>query len=262
MHRFYLPREEFSGDTLRLSDREAHHGADVLRLKPGESVEVLDGVGTRLRCEVRRVGRKEIELAVWERRAIAPPEFEITLLQAIVKGKTMETIVQKATELGVRRIVPVQTERVVAQLDEERGQDKQGKWRLTAIEAIKQCGGAWLPIIDVPVTPAGFLKTGPQFDLSLVASLEGDRRELRHWIQSLSTKPRRVGVWIGPEGDFTSAELKLIQAAGARPITLGDLVLRADTAAICSLAVIRHELAWLSVTEPILERSAPDVRGG
>jgi len=249
MHRFYLPAKELSGNTLLLKGREAHHGADVLRLRPGESVEVLDGAGLRLRCDVRRVDRKEIELAVWERRECGLPEFEITLLQAIVKGKTMETIVQKATELGVLRIVPVQTERVVAQLDEERGQDKREKWRLTAIEAIKQCGSLWLPTIERPVTPAAFFKTGQKFDLALVGSLAGDGQHARHWFQSLSSKPRSVAIWIGPEGDFTPAELESIRGAGAKPITLGNLVLRADTAAICSLALVRHELDWFSATE-------------
>src|SRR5688572_13670902 len=168
MHRFYLPAEELSGDMLLLKGREAHHGADVLRLKPGETIEVLDGAGTRLRCGVKRASRKEVELNVHHRDVISRANYEITLVQAIVKGKTMETIVQKATELGVARIVPVQTERVVAQLDEERGQDKQDKWELTAIESIKQCGSAWLPIIDTPVSLARFLKAGHKFDLALV----------------------------------------------------------------------------------------------
>jgi 16S rRNA (uracil1498-N3)-methyltransferase len=247
MHRFYLPAEELSGDTLLLKGREAHHGADVLRLKTGETVEVLDGAGTRLRCAVKRASRKEVELAVHQRDVISRPNYEITLLQAIVKGKTMETIVQKATELGVARIVPVQTERVIAQLDEERGQDKQDKWELTAIEAIKQCGSPWLPAIDTPVTLARFLKGGHQFDLALVGSLEGDGQPVRHWFGS-SNPPRTVGVWIGPEGDFTPGELESIRAAGARAMTLGNSVLRADTAAICSLALIRHELDWLNAT--------------
>jgi 16S rRNA (uracil1498-N3)-methyltransferase len=249
MHRFYLPPQECSGDVLLLGGREAHHGADVLRLKPGETVEVLDGAGTRLRCDVKRASRKEVALSVCEREVIPRPNYGITLLQAIVKGKTMETIVQKATELGVARIVPVQTERVVAQLDEERGQDKQGKWRLTALEAIKQCGSAWLPTIDKPVALAALLNTGPKFDLALVGSLEGDRQPVRHWFEPLSKPPRTIGVWIGPEGDFTSGELGALRAAGAKPITLGDLVLRADTAAICSLALIKHELDWLNAPE-------------
>jgi 16S rRNA (uracil1498-N3)-methyltransferase len=248
MHRFYLPPRESSGDTLRLKDREAHHGAQVLRLKARDSVEVLDGAGTRLDCSVTRVSRKEIELAVRQRTTVPRPPFEITLLQAIVKGKTMETIIQKASELGVARIVPMQTERVVSQLDNESAQSKQAKWQLTAIEAIKQCGSPWLPEIDAPMTPTAFLKHAPKFDLSLVGSLAGDGRHVRHWFGTLSTMPQSVSIWIGPEGDFTSAELDLIRSSGAKPITLGDLVLRADTAAIYSLAVVRHELEWLTAT--------------
>jgi 16S rRNA (uracil1498-N3)-methyltransferase len=256
MHRFYLPPAECAGDRLLLRDREAHHAVHVLRLRPGDDATVLDGEGGELQCKVERASRKEIELAVRERRKQQPPVDEITLLQAIVKGKTMETIIQKATELGVARIVPLQTERVVAYLDNERGENKHAKWQLTAIEAIKQCGSAWLPRIDAPVTPAIFLKRNEKFDLSLVGSLAGDGRHSRHWFETVakarSAAPRTICIWIGPEGDFTIAELEAIRSSGAKPITLGRLILRADTAAIYSLAIIRHELAWLNATAPKL----------
>jgi 16S rRNA (uracil1498-N3)-methyltransferase len=248
MHRFYLPPEHTKGDVLLLKDREAHHGAQVLRLKAGDTVEVLDGAGTQLTCEVMRVTRTEMSLTVQQRSVVARRPFDITLLQAIIKGKAMETIIQKGTELGLTRIVPIQTERVVSQLDDEGAQSKQAKWQLIAIEAIKQCGSAWLPRIDTPIAPGAFLKCGEKFDLSLVGSLEGDGRHARQWFQSLSAAPRHVAVWIGPEGDFTPVELELIRASGAKPITLGDLVLRADTAAIYSLAVIRHELEGFTAT--------------
>src|SRR5215207_9541162 len=185
MHRFYLPPEQTKGGILLLKDREAHHGAQVLRLKAGDTVEVLDGAGIQFTCDVKRVSRKEIELAVRQPTVDSRRPFEITLLQAIVKGKTMETIIQKSTELGVATIVPIQTERVISQLDNESGQSKQAKWQLIAIEAIKQCGSAWLPRIDAPITPAAFLKRAQKCDLSLVGSLEGDGRHPRHWFQSL-----------------------------------------------------------------------------
>lgn len=248
MHRFYLPPEQTHGDVFVLTDREAHHGAQVLRLQTGDMIEVVNGVGTRFRCEVKRATRRQIEAAVNERQTSISPQFEITLCQAIVKGKTMETIIQKATELGVSRIVPIETERVVSQFDSASAQSKQGKWQQVAIEAIKQCGSAYLPLIDAPVTPQVFLKRGEKLELGLVGSLEGDGRHPRHWFQSLRAIPRRAVIWIGPEGDFTSAELDLIRSSGAHPITLGELVLRADTAAIYSLAVVRHELEWLIAT--------------
>ncbi|MCI0746285.1 MAG: 16S rRNA (uracil(1498)-N(3))-methyltransferase [Verrucomicrobia subdivision 3 bacterium] len=251
--RFYLPPEKWQGNSLTLEAREAHHAANVLRLKPGDPVIVLDGAGTEVLCEVTRVHRKQIDLTEIDRASQLRPSFAVTLLQAIVKGKTIETIVQKATELGVSRIVPLQTERVVAQLDDERGEARQAKWQLTAVEAIKQCGSAWLPRIDPPVAPADFLKRSEKFDIALVASLQGDGRHARHWFEEYAKRdphpPRTACVWIGPEGDFTGDELDAIRAGGAHPITLGQLVLRADTAAIFSLSVIRAELEWRHGTE-------------
>jgi 16S rRNA (uracil1498-N3)-methyltransferase len=215
-------------------------------------VTVLDGAGTQLTCEVADVTRKKVELAVRQRTHVPQPPFQVALLQAIVKGKTMDTIIQKSTELGVARIVPLQTERVVAQLDRENAEHKQDKWQLTAIEALKQCGSPWLPQIDPPVTLSESLGRMDAFDLSLVGSLQGDGRPLYFWfdefVSSKHEPPGSVAVWIGPEGDFTDAELDAIRASGARPITLGQLVLRADTAAIFSVSVIRHELERVSAT--------------
>ena len=268
MRRFYLPPAACKGETLLLTDREAHHGAQVLRLQAGDEVTVLDGAGTRLLSVVKHASRKAIELSVRSREKVPRPGFEITLFQAIVKGKTMESIVEKATELGVSRVVPLITERVVSQLDAERSDSKQAKWQLTAIESIKQCGSPWLPQIDAPQTLDDILKTRARFDLAFVASLRGGQH-IKHWLQTLwsdqlrkpafpstlntqlSTFPPRSGcVWIGPEGDFTGAELDAIEASGAKPITLGPLVLRADTAAIASLAILRAEIDWLSGTAP------------
>lgn len=247
MRRFYVPPAESRGDVLFLTDREAHHAADVLRLQSGEEVTVLNGAGERLLCEARRVTRKQVELAVHRREHIPKPVFELTLLQAIVKGKTMDTIIEKATELGVSCVAPLLTERVVSHLDSERAESKQAKWEVTAIESIKQCGSPWLPKIEAPQKLGDVLKGLRRFDLACVASLRGGNHP-RYWIQQLK-EPRTGCVWIGPEGDFTDAELDAIAATGAKPITLGPLVLRADTAAIASLAILRSEVDWLSVTE-------------
>jgi 16S rRNA (uracil1498-N3)-methyltransferase len=272
MRRFYLPPAACQSDTLLLTDREAHHAAHVLRLQPGDQLTVLDGTGTRLLCVVKSAGRKSIELSVRSRQTFPRPAFELTLFQAILKGKTMETIVEKATELGVSRVVPLITERVVSQLDPERSDTRQAKWQLTAIEAIKQCGSPWLPQIDAPQKLNDLLKTPEPFNIAFVASLRGGRH-VRHWVQTLrsgelrepaqcatgrsstlnpqpSTSLRSGCIWIGPEGDFTDAELDAIEASGAKPITLGPLVLRADTAAIASLALVRSEVDWLTATAP------------
>jgi 16S rRNA (uracil1498-N3)-methyltransferase len=246
MHRFHLPPEQCVGPTLTLSDREAHHGLHVLRLRRGDQVTVLDGAGGEFLCSAADHGRHDLRLNVIEKRFIPPLPWRITLLQAIPKGKLFDTILQKATELGAHRIVPLLTERVVTQLDEDKTESKTEHWRAVVIEAIKQSGSAWLPEVTAPMTPAQFIECGERFDLPLIGSLRADARHPREWFRAFASEhgraPQTLCVWVGPEGDFMPAELDAAQAAGARPITLGRLVLRCDTAAISCLSVMQYEM--------------------
>jgi 16S rRNA (uracil1498-N3)-methyltransferase len=245
MHRFYLPPEQCRGSRLVLTGREAHHAAHVLRVRPGEIVTVLDGAGSHYSCAVAEVTRREVALEVSDVQTFPPPPAQITLLQAIPKGKTFELIIQKATELGTARIVPLLTQRVVRQISGEGGVEKSEKWQLIAVEAIKQCGAAWLPIVEAPITPAGFLARSTRFELPLIASLQPGSKHPRTYFDDFRAEHKRnpatVCVWIGPEGDFTPEEVESIQVAGFLPITLGPLVLRTDTAALYCLSVITYE---------------------
>src|SRR5471032_2675788 len=166
MHRFYLPPERCAGDPLRLDGREAHHALHVLRLKHGELVSVLDGIGNEFLCTVESSNRNAVTLAVSLKNFQPPLPCAISLLVAVPKGKIIESIVQKAVELGARRIVPLLTERVVTQLDGEGAEQKRDKWQHVAIEAIKQCGAAWLPQVEAPVTIAGWLARGEKVELA------------------------------------------------------------------------------------------------
>ena len=246
MHRFYLPPSECTGDLLQLSEREAHHAANVLRVRTGEQIVILDGAGTELLCKVEAVEKKRVQVSVTERKQVAPLPFSITLLQAIPKGKIIEDIIQKATELGVSRIVPLLSERVATRLDPESAADKASKWRQVAIEAIKQCGAVWLPKIEGPITPEQFLARNERFDLPLIGSLQPGAKHPRIFFQQFeadhSRKPESVCIWIGPEGDFTPQEVESAINAGAHPITLGRLVLRVETAATFCLSVSNYEL--------------------
>ncbi len=246
MHRFYLPPEKAAAPVLTLTGQEAHHALHVLRLRQGDIVTVLDGAGTQILCEVQDGARDHLRLKVTEQRRLPPPGCQVTLLQALPKGKTIETIIQKATELGVARIVPLLTDRVVVHLDSQAGGTKLAKWHAVAVEAVKQCGSPWLPKIEPPITPREYIQRAENVELPMVASLQDNARHPREYFRAFQTTNRRlpssVCVWIGPEGDFTQEELKLIQSAGARPITLGRLVLRADTAAIYCLSILNYEL--------------------
>jgi 16S rRNA (uracil1498-N3)-methyltransferase len=246
MHRFYLPPERCAGRSLRLDGREAHHALKVLRVKYGELLAVLDGVGNEFLCTVENCSRDAVTLSVSLKNFQPPPAGQITLLVAIPKGKIIEGIIQKSVELGAHRIVPILSERVVTQLDGESAEHKREKWEQVAIEAIKQCGAAWLPKVEAPLTIEQFLARGEKFDLSLVGSLQKERRHLREIFREFESKqkrlPQSVGVWIGPEGDFTLDELRTIQNAGALPISLGNLVLRVETAAVYCLSILNYEL--------------------
>jgi 16S rRNA (uracil1498-N3)-methyltransferase len=246
MHRFFLPPEECNSDVLKLTGREAHHALDVLRVREKESLSVLDGAGREFLCEVQTAVRKEVRLGVLEKKVYPARAFRITLLQALPKGKIIEAIIQKATELGVFRIVPLLSERVVSHLNDDEADRKTEKWKQVAIEAIKQCGSPWLPEIDPPVSPREFLERREKFDLAFVAALASEREHPRKYLREFDAeyhrRPQSLCVWIGPEGDFTLDEVDAIKASGAMPITLGPQVLRTETAAIYCLSVLNYEL--------------------
>lgn len=248
MHRFHLPHEECQGDELTLTGGEAHHALHVLRLQPGHRVVVFDGSGHEYLCETLDAARQALRLRVRERRVPAPRRCAITLVQAMPKGKMFDAIVQKATELGAARIVPVITERVISRPDAKQAQQKADHWQTVAIEAAKQCGNPWLPRIEPPLGLPEVLRRGEVFDLSLLASLQPEAKHPREYFRAYQDQrgkaPASVAVWVGPEGDFTPQEIAHVQAAGAQPIHLGPLVLRVETAAVYCLSVVNYEVQF------------------
>jgi 16S rRNA (uracil1498-N3)-methyltransferase len=246
MHRFFLSPEQCNSDAIALTGEQAHHALHVLRVRPGEQIILLDGAGREIVAEVTQALRDEVYVKVREKNSKAPPPFRITLLQAVPKGKLIETIIQKATELGAARIVPLLAKRTIVHFTEADRIRKEKKWQAVAVEAIKQCGSPWLPKVEAPISPQEFLKHAERFELALVGSLQGEAKHPRVYVrtfeQAHQRRPESVSVWIGPEGDFTPGELEEIQAAGALPITLGPLVLRTDTAASYCLSILNYEL--------------------
>lgn len=252
MHRFYVPPDQCRESFLTLPEEEAHHALRVLRLRRGEAATVLDGAGTELDCDVVEAGRQAVRLVVKSRRVAPPLPFQLTLLQAIPKGKLLNSIIQKATELGASRVVPLLTARVVTHLDEDKTDARRDHWQHVAIEAIKQCGAPWLPRVEAATTSAEFLARGEKFDLPLIASLQPRAKHPREHFDDFrkehGRQPASLCVWVGPEGDFTPEEVAAVLAAGAKPITLGPLVLRSDTAAVYCLSVLSYEMQTTSLS--------------
>ena len=217
----------------------------VLRLGPGDGVTLLDGAGVEARGSIIAADKRAVRVAVRERIVHPPLHCEVTLLQALPKGRLMDSIVEKATELGVSRIVPLLTEHTVSRPDEDHAASKLEKWQTTALEAVKQCGNPWLPRVEAPVSFVDFLRRNERFDLALVASLHPGARSMRAVFAEFQARegrrPASVAVWVGPEGDFTPQEIAALVSSGVQPITLGRLVLRCDTAAVTTLALALNE---------------------
>jgi 16S rRNA (uracil1498-N3)-methyltransferase len=252
MHRFYLPPEQCQGAELILDDHEAHHAFDVLRIRPRDRAMVLDGAGRQIECETVDCSRQCVQLRVMEIRVFPPPRCPVTLIQAVTKGKSMEWIIQKATELGAARIVPLLAERTVPHL-EDKTHDKLAKWQAIAREALKQSGNPWLPRIDPPVSLNAWLVRQEPFDLALLAGLvpkaQVPRAVFADFFKQQGRPPASLCVWIGPEGDFTPAEQERILAAHAQPVALGPHVLRSETAALCCLSIVACELHAQSLSK-------------
>jgi 16S rRNA (uracil1498-N3)-methyltransferase len=247
MPRFYIPPHAWNPDQPALDAGETHHALDVLRMKAGDKATVFNGQGAEAMVDVARVDKNKIALKKISVSKSAPMSCAIVLGQAIPKGKNMDLIVEKATELGAAGIVPLLSERTVVKASEGEALAKKEKWQRVAIEAAKQCGQNWLPAVAKPQTPKDYFQSGEKFDLMLIASLQADSRKIKEvladaTIITAGKKPKRVLVLVGPEGDFTPAEINLAKNAGCRPVTLGPIILRTETAAIYCLSVLAHEL--------------------
>ncbi len=231
---------------IRLSFEESHHLVIVNRANRGDTVVAFDGHGTEWICELADDNRSAAVLKVRFPQKAKPLPFAITLGQALPKGPHMEAIVRKATELGAAAIVPLESERTQVHLDGDRSDKKIEKWQTAALEAAKQCGNPWLPEISPVQNAASFMEKVQGFDLKLIASLQPGAKPLKTVLAAFQSAqnraPKKVLWLIGPEGDFTPAEMSVAKSAGFEPITLGPLVLRCETAAIYALSVLSHEL--------------------
>lgn len=239
MERFFLANfEAGSSVEFDLPASESHHALHVLRLKSGDELEVFDGKGKLARAAISKVGRKEVSLRILEllQDEASLPRVSITLATAVPKGDRFRWLVEKATELGVARLVPLIATRSVV----DPGQHKLQKLEQTVIAACKQSGRLWLMEIGTSVALTDFVKDCGKTRKILVADTSGRSiRELDPDKRCL-TPFSEISVLIGPEGGFTEEELSLARENGAECLSLGPNMLRIETAAIalCSRLLI------------------------
>ena len=231
MHRFYVP-DSFEADVVELMGDEAAHLQRVLRLSIGERVTLFDGKGRAVVAEIEDVRKRSARLRIRERPPIETGAgLEITLVTAVPKSDRFRWLVEKATELGVTRLIPVRTERSVV----HPGDGKIQKMKGASIAACKQCGRNDLLTIEPLQDWADVLGRSTSKSL-LVADLQG--RPLRE-VPLPDQEDRGLMLAVGPEGGFTPAEVKLAQDARGELVELGPSILRIETAAIAMVAWVR-----------------------
>lgn len=233
--RFYCEKISPAARTV-LDGSEAHHLAHVMRVGVGESVILFDGSGQEFVGTVRRVNKSSVELDV-QRGQVVDREwpFQLVVGAALPKGERQKWLVEKAVELGVSRLVPLKTERGVADPASALTRLRRG-----VIEASKQCGRNRLMVIDDVSQPESFFGSAPADAIRLIGQPGSDSKSAAEHLTALRAglTPRYVAV--GPEGGFTQSELAAATAAGWQPVELGPRILRVETAAI-ALAMLASQ---------------------
>lgn len=248
IHRFYAPRLEAPGSEVRLSPEEGRHLARVLRLRRGARVRVFDGRGRQHEATVTGADPRRPVLRVGApARAAAEPRVRVTLAVALLKGRKLDTVVRDATALGIADVVPLLADRAEAGGSEGVGARPAGRWRGIAVAAAKQCGRAVVPAIHPPATFRRFLEDERRDAVRLLLvepSAAGPDAAPADALDAVRNGPHpaRAVLAVGPEGGWTDGETRAAEAAGFRPLTLGRRTLRAETAPVAALAILRF--AW------------------
>jgi len=242
---FYAPPKNITGEEIILPGDESRHALKVMRLKKGDRLLVVDGLGQAYRGEIRTAGASAVKVLVHSTiRNFGEPAVRLTLAAGMSAGSKFDTIVEKGTELGVKRFVPIISEKSKVKLEEPR----RVKNRLTRLErvalaAVKQCRRAYRPDIAAPVTFVEYLKEYDAEALNLIFTPAKNARPLEE--VPFDGGQKRVNLLVGPEAGFSPDETAAAVQTGFRPVSLGSRILRTETAGPAVCALVMHCLGEL-----------------
>jgi len=239
MHRFYAPPQRIAGNSIVFDRDETRHLRDVLRLKSGDKVNVFDGAGNEYECRIIEIKKAETLLLVDARVSPISPEspLPLTLAAAMLKADKFDLVVQKAVELGIKRLVPIRTVRCdIKSKDSARRHDR---WLKIALESSKQTGRATLMTIDEPVEFSDLLANSQDRNLIMFSERDGGK------LCAIPDTEQLTAI-VGPEGGWDDTEIDLARKTGITIVTLGGRILRAETAAIAIAAVLQNRFGDLN----------------
>jgi len=233
--RLYVPDALAAHTEHTVREATANHITRVLRLRSGDALVVFDGRGGQYAARIAAVRKSTVVLRVAEHEAAERESpLHITLAQGISRGERMDFVMQKATELGVSRIVPVVSERSVVRLDAPQADNRLRHWRAVVIAACEQCGRNRVPELDPPLALERLLASEKLPERRLMLTADATLR-----VRDLEAKPEPVAVLIGPEGGLAPAEHSAALRAGFLALRVGPRVLRTETAALTALAALQ-----------------------
>jgi 16S rRNA (uracil1498-N3)-methyltransferase len=243
MHRFYLPSQQLRGEYVSLPEPLAHQVRNVLRMRIGDVFTIFDGEGTEYDAEIAAIHHGSVTARLGDPRpCVGEPRLHLTLFHSLLKKDRFEWALEKGTELGVSRFVPMRTARVIA---DGVSAIKRARWQRVVIEAAELAGRGILPLIDEVHTLPQALARLEEFDLALFAWEEASGYSLRDAVRDYRAAHGdavpRVALFIGAEGGFTPEEAQAARAAGCKIITLGERVMRAETASLAAVAALLYE---------------------
>lgn len=244
-NRFFVSESGFEGDLVRLSTEQAHQVCHVLRLKTGDAIVVLDGAGNEFEATLKTVtGREAVGRIVARHEATGEPTVQITLFQGLLAREKFEWVLQKGTEVGVSRFVPVETQRTLLrarQIDPK----KLDRWQRIVTEAAEQSHRGRVPQIEPAIAFAQALARLGESDRALIAATSGQAKRLSEALAPSGGTVASVAILIGPEGGFSDEETAQTRESGVIPVSLGPRILRTETAAIVAPSLVLFTLGQM-----------------
>ncbi len=245
MARFFVQPQQIQADRAIITGSDVKHISKVLRMALGDPLTVLDGRGMVYQAEVCEINKEEIVCRLLSsERGAGEPALKVTLVQGLPKGDKMESIIQKCTELGVHRIIPLAASRSVVKLEAKKAMERQERWQRVALEAAKQCRRSHVPEVQQLRCWEDILADIPANALLIMPWEEEKAQSLRPLLQSLE-KPSELYLFIGPEGGLDAVEVTAAQERGCHLVTLGERILRTETAGPAVLTMVLYHYGEL-----------------
>jgi 16S rRNA (uracil1498-N3)-methyltransferase len=240
MPRFYVPAPPIENDLLKIGGQEARHIRRVLRLRIGDGIVIFDGLGKEYEGVIVK---EEPTTVVIKVRGFSSSKEEspidVTIAQSLLKGEKMDYLIQKATELGVREIIPFISSRSIPFPDRSKMLEKHRRWERIAIEASKQCGRGFIPKVK-PLCDYSEMFSGASRESLRLILHEKEGRRLKEVLNDFMDK-RKIFFIVGPEGGLSQPELDESERKGFIPVFMGERVLRAETVSLCLLSILQYE---------------------